>query len=631
MFSKPFIKSMANVIGARLFLVLVVGVMLVSSFSPVALAQSDTDSFNLRANDTVPGTGELADSMIYLPLVMKNFPLIPTTPVLSAISNTDGDGNYTISWSLSDGADTYALEEDDDAGFSSPSTVYAGSGASTTIINQAIGIYYYRVKGSNTYSSSDWSNAESVAVTVLPPDCPQTGTWSGVTSDGQPVTFDVENSPGCQIASESLALKFENNCDTTRRTVIIGNSIPITDDHFDFSNIDTEVIGDFPSSSMASGTFDIELSTNCYGSGTWSATVNGANDAVDALTLQADDKILVGGRFTSLGGQPREGIGRLNSDGSLDTLFNPETNGSVKALAVQSDGKILVGGTFTELGGQLRERIGRLNSDGTLDPTFNPGAGGTTYAMAVEALVVQSDGKIVVGGHFTTLGGQPREMIGRLNSNGTIDTTFNPGANGRIKTLVVQPDGKILVGGSFTELGGQPRDRIGRLNSDGTLDTTFNPGVSAPGSTWVGALVVQPDGKIVVGGYFTTLDGQPRDRIGRLNSDGTLDASFDPGASFAVDSLVVQDDGKIVVGGSFTELGGQSRDGIGRLNSDGSLDASPNLEMANDLPSAVYVFALAVQDNDKIILGGLFTEVGGEMRMHIARLNSDGTLDDPLP
>ncbi|HKZ82802.1 MAG TPA: delta-60 repeat domain-containing protein, partial [Anaerolineae bacterium] len=89
------------------------------------------------------------------------------------------------------------------------------------------------------------------------------------------------------------------------------------------------------------------------------------------------------------------------------------------------------------------------------------------------------------------------------------DDGFNPGANGTVRALAVQADGKMLVGGLFTTLGGQARDRIARLNSDGSLDTTFNPGAN----DWVYALAVQADGKIVVGGLFTTLGGQARDRI----------------------------------------------------------------------------------------------------------------------
>jgi uncharacterized delta-60 repeat protein len=284
---------------------------------------------------------------------------------------------------------------------------------------------------------------------------------------------------------------------------------------------------------------------------------------VYSMTLQADGKILVGGRFGTLGGQSRNYIGRLNADGTLDTSFNPGANNQANCLVVQADGKILVGGAFTTLGGQFRNYIGRLNTDGTLDTSFNPGVG-ATYPY-VNSLAVQADGKILVGGDFTTLGGQSRTNIGRLNADGTLDMSFNPGANWIVNSLAVQADGKILVGGVFTSLGGQLRHNIGRLNANGTLDTSFNPGTYGE----VFSLAVQADGKILVGGRFSTLGGQSRFYIGRLNADGTLDASFNPGADNIVNSLAVQADGKILVGGSFTTLGGKSRTNIGRLDNTG--------------------------------------------------------------
>ena len=251
----------------------------------------------------------------------------------------------------------------------------------------------------------------------------------------------------------------------------------------------------------------------------------GANRAVLALALQADGKILIGGDFTKLAGSPaiaRSRIARFNADGTADISFDPGTNRTVRSLAVQLDGKILVGGDFTALGGggtgtTTRKRIGRLNPDGTLDITFNPGAGGS-----VRALALQPDGEILAGGDFTTLGGSARNFIGRLNPDGTLDTTFNPGANFSVLSLALQTDGKILVAGSFTTLGGggtAQRNFIGRLNPDGTLDASFDPGANVT----VRALAVETDGKILAGGDFTTLGGggagtTPRNFIGRLTN-----------------------------------------------------------------------------------------------------------------
>ena len=339
----------------------------------------------------------------------------------------------------------------------------------------------------------------------------------------------------------------------------------------------------------------------------------GTDGSVWSMALQADGKILVGGSFSTLGGQSRNYIGRLNADGTLDTSFNPGAGGSspsVYSLAVQPDGKILVGGNFTTLGGLISSRIGRVNPDGTLDTSFNTGAGGSS--PSVNCLAVQADGKIIVGGSFTTLGGQNRNYVGRLNADGTLDTSFNPGASSYVNSMAVQTDGKILVGGGFTTLGGQARSRIGRLNADGTLDASFNPGASFD----VYSLALQADGKILVGGSFYTLGGQARNRIGRLNADGTLDTSFNPGADNYVASLALQADGKILVGGGFSMLGGQTRNRIGRLNADGTLDASFNPGASS------YVYSLALQADGKIVVGGYFTTLGGQSRSHIGRLNN---------
>src|ERR1035441_754968 len=220
------------------------------------------------------------------------------------------------------------------------------------------------------------------------------------------------------------------------------------------------------------------------------------------LAVQADGKILVGGYFTALGGQPRSYIGRLNSSGTLDTGFDPGASSTVYSLAVQTDGKIVVGGAF-----------GRLNVDGTRDTGFTPAANG-----AVENVLFQPDGKIVVAGTFTSLGGQPRHNIGRLNSDGTVDLGFNPGTDYLVSSLALQADGRIVIGGVFTTLGGQPRSNLGRLNADGTLDPILNQGTDASFNGTVYSVAVQTDGKILVAGNFATLAGQPRSRIGRFNS-----------------------------------------------------------------------------------------------------------------
>jgi uncharacterized delta-60 repeat protein len=255
---------------------------------------------------------------------------------------------------------------------------------------------------------------------------------------------------------------------------------------------------------------NLELLSPIDGSFATSIDVNGE---VRAIAVQADGKVLVGGSFISIGGQVRNGIARLNNDGTVDTAFNPNTNAAVNTMAVQADGKILVGGEFNSIAGQARYGIARLNSDGTLDGTFN-----TLINNFVTAIAVQADGKILVGGNFTGLGGPPRSYLARLNTDGTLDNTFFSFANDLVYAIALQADGKILVGGRFTSIDGAPRNYIARLNTNAGPDLAFDPNAN----NWVYGISVQSDGKIVLGGEFTAvgpLGGQPRNHIARLLND----------------------------------------------------------------------------------------------------------------
>lgn len=177
--------------------------------------------------------------------------------------------------------------------------------------------------------------------------------------------------------------------------------------------------------------------------------------------MQTDGKILIGGYFTSLHYQTRSYLGRLTSDGNLDTTFVPNVDDFVWTLALQADSRILAGGAFTTIDGQVRNRIARLNPSGSLEESFHPAVNNTVWTLALQA-----DGKILVGGNFTTLGGVGRNYIGRVTADGYVDATFNPGADMFIYSLALQADGKILVGGAFSILGGEARSHLGRLSSE---------------------------------------------------------------------------------------------------------------------------------------------------------------------
>jgi uncharacterized delta-60 repeat protein len=369
-----------------------------------------------------------------------------------------------------------------------------------------------------------------------------------------------------------------------------------------------------------------------------------SNNYIYAIAVQPDGKILVGGDFTSFGCDPgcgpasvaRSKIARLNADGSVDVTFDPGADGPVNAIVVQPDGKIIIAGAFANVGGggsgsTPRKYLARLNPDGTVDPGFNPGV---NMNNSVYAVALQPDGKILVGGGFYAgLGGAVRYYFGRLNADGVADPGFAPGVDGPVQTIAIQGDGRILLGGLFTHAGGEfgdtERHRIARLDANGTVDMTFNPGAN----NRVESIAVQADGKILVGGIFTGLGGgtgtTPRFNIGRLEADGTVDQNFIPGANGLVYTFAVQADGRILVGGAFTMFGGGGtganvRNNIARLNPDGSLDPfDPGAEED--------VRAIAVQMDGHFVLGGTFSGLGAgtgaTSRSYIGRvLNSDPAL-----
>src|SRR5262249_17717925 len=148
----------------------------------------------------------------------------------------------------------------------------------------------------------------------------------------------------------------------------------------------------------------------------------------------------------------------------------------------------------------------------------------------VYALALQLDDKILLSGYFTFINGTNRNRIARLNTDGSLDSSFDPGtgANNYVYPVAAQPDGKVLIGGNFTFINETNRNRVARLNIDGSLDTTFDPG-DGP-SDQVNCLALQTDGKVVIGGNFTRINNTNRNYIARLNADGSLDDGFNPGA-----------------------------------------------------------------------------------------------------
>ena len=337
--------------------------------------------------------------------------------------------------------------------------------------------------------------------------------------------------------------------------------------------------------------------------------------------IQPDGKILVGGGFTLYKGLTNNCIIRLNTDGTKDNSFDNSIgfNTGVYDMALQSDGKIICVGQFSNYKGVSANQIIRLNNDGTKDLTFDNSIGfiGITISLAI-----QTDGKIIVCGVYTSYKSVLANSIIRLNSDGTIDGTFvyGTGFSGITNSVEIQTDGKIIVGGGFNQYQGVSANGIIRLNSDGTKDLTFDNSIGFNGQVF--SIAIQSDGKILVGGFFTTYKGLTENFIIRLNSDGTKDLTFDNSIGFnsAVSSIAIQPDGKILVGGDFTTYKSVTNNFIIRLNSDGTKD----LTFDNSIGFDNQIQSIAIQSDGSIFCGGIFSSYKGYQNNCIVRLNSDG-------
>ncbi|MBS1797002.1 MAG: VCBS repeat-containing protein [Acidobacteria bacterium] len=352
------------------------------------------------------------------------------------------------------------------------------------------------------------------------------------------------------------------------------------------------------------GTWDyigIANSAGVYQTGNY---LVGTRGIVNAILRQPDGKILVGGRFQTANGVKRLNIARLNADGTLDAGFNTnnQTNVTISRMALQPDGKILIATAPGTL-------LIRLNADGSKDTGFQ-----TVFASGNQQdVLVQPDGRIILAGDYNS-----SVKLARFQSNGAADTTFNPGTiDGLVERVVAQPDGKLIIAGWFTQVGGSTRGRIARLNADGSLDNTFNPPGGANDTIYDAA--VQADGRIVVVGDFTGLNGVPSPKyVGRFNSDGTVDSGFNPQPNAPVYTVSLQTDGKVLIGGAMLTVGGVSRSGLARLNPDGTLD--PGFQTGSGTNNLVW--ALTVQPDGKILVGGEFTKFNGVSKITLLRLQT---------
>ena len=467
-----------------------------------------------------------------------------------------------------------------------------------------------------------------------------------------------------------------------------------------------------------------------FNAGTGTGPVSG--DLALTALIQADGKVVVGGHFATFSGQPANGLVRLNADGTVDSSFTPPFNQAVTrvegvlqqpdgkllvygllsvnsvahptpgvvrlllsgnldpsfssptfldarvttgtvngpAVVLQSDGKVVVTGTFAVAGAN---RLARLNADGTQDMTFQTGMG---PSVGPNALGLQANGSLLVGGAFATYDGAETPVV-QLTSSGGRDPAFAPlvQSAGAVLSMVRQPDNQLIIGGSFTEINGQPVHRLARLTEMGVVDAAFtaatgvlpasvsNLALQADGRILAGtpqgtfrflsngspeasfsflgnttALAVQSDGRILIGGNFgISSGGVVYNRLIRLNSSGTVDPAFARATTGtevpnSTEALLIQPDGRIVVAGTFVSPGQAIAARLIRYEATGALDAAFNNNTSfsatsGSLLTSPRIYALALQPDGKIVAGGGFGAVDGSTRVNLARFTAAGGLD----
>ena len=364
---------------------------------------------------------------------------------------------------------------------------------------------------------------------------------------------------------------------------------------------------------------------------------------VNALVIQPDNNTIIGGNFTSYNGTQRHGIARILTNGEIDTSFNPGDGINIvggdfiSAIGLQADGKIVVGGSFTSFNGQSCGNIIRLNADGTLDTGFRSLAGSGANG-AVRSLVVRGDGKIIIGGDFTLFNGTSRKYVARLNGDGTVDTTYNPGnaLNGPVFTLGPSPSisTTINVVPDPNELQHTNIINVGAFGANsGVLTINYDMLAGNPdslrvyyGST-VGGVLIFNSGLITGAGQFVIpfgpINGVTASTIEIVMNQGNIFNPPAPDWQFTATAQTYP--GEIcTVGGDFTQAGGVlGQDHIARLLQNGTLDGSFDPGSGAN----ARVRSIAVQNDGKAIVGGDFHECNGQVATHIARMNVDGTLD----
>ncbi|HTI97921.1 MAG TPA: Calx-beta domain-containing protein [Dongiaceae bacterium] len=369
---------------------------------------------------------------------------------------------------------------------------------------------------------------------------------------------------------------------------------------------------------------------------TFAFDASGVDGAVQAIAVQTNGSILIGGTFQQVAREARRGVARLQADGSLDASFAPGAGlaynsslGNARMLCLQPDGKILIAGHFNLVDQTNRNFMARLNGDGSLDPDFDSGTGAWDVGNLVgdvREMAFQTNGQLIAGGQFSKFNGSAHTNLVRLDGGGLVDSGYAPASANVIMTLSVQPDGKLLYSGLANA--GLGTQRVSRINADGSPDN-LNLATANQVIWKVRALT---NGNILLAGGFTNVNGTARRAIARLLPTGTVDAAFNPDLSAFVDAavsspyiyrFVPQDDGKVLI--ALKSYRSPAGNYLARLNQDGTLDTDfEPVRFAISGGDNDVILALAVQPDGHILVGGEFQTVNDLPHPYLVRLKGGG-------
>ena len=337
---------------------------------------------------------------------------------------------------------------------------------------------------------------------------------------------------------------------------------------------------------------------------------------IRTVVVQRDDKVLIAA----------PDLFRVDADGRIDPDFNlrMSSTAQISDVALQDDDRILICGIFTNVNGVARNRIARLRPDGSLDASFNPGEGVGGTTPNISSLALHTNGQVFIAGTFTSVNGVTRSGVARLNANGGLDSGFDPGdlTPASVTSMKVQRDGRAIIVGEFTTINGVSRPGLARLRADGSLDTDFLPAVTVRTAVDLfdvpQGLVLQPDGKIWLAGDFGTVDGQEGVNLVRLRSDGSVDVKLSrPVANFGLIpshfSLALQIDGRLLVSSRFSPLV--------RLDPDGTVDLNFQVPAFTRNFSLRWPMFIALGSDGQVMVAGDFTTVAGWPRPGLAQLH----------